>query len=128
MQFGLYLADNGVISAEEFLELAKLQLHSRPPFGAVAVQLRKLNCRQVFSILRAQVDGSAELFGQTAQRLGYLSEEDVARIVAEQTKRATPMRNLLTEHRFLDEETVRYHYQQFIECLCRSEEPTLATC
>src|SRR3712207_5774326 len=88
MQFAMYLVDNGVISCEEFFEALKLQLHSRPQLGALAIETRRLSFRQVFAILRTQCDEPNELFGEIAVRLGFLTQDDVAQLLAEQNKRA----------------------------------------
>lgn len=84
MQFAEYLVDNGTITCEELFESLKLQTHSRPQLGALAIETRRLTCRQVFAILRAQCDQPEALFGELAVRLGYLTDDDLQHLLVEQ--------------------------------------------
>lgn len=126
MLFGIYLVENGVLSAEDFVEAVKLSQHSRPQIGALAIQMRLLSCRQVFSILDAQCDAPQELFGETAVRLGYLSQEDLWRLLALQGQRAQPFDELLIENRFLPREVVEHHKRAYRRCMSESPRPELA--
>ena len=117
MQFAMYLVDNGVISCEEFFEAFKLQLHSRPQLGALAIETRRLSFRQVFSILRTQCDEPNTMFGELAVRLGYLTEEDIAQLLAEQAGRAMPLLEVLVENGFLTSELAEHHYAEYRQCM-----------
>jgi hypothetical protein len=117
MQFAMYLVDNGILSCEEFFEALKLQLHSRPQLGALAIETRRLSFRQVFSILRTQCDEPNSLFGELAVRLGYLTEEDIAQLLAEQAGRAMPLLEVLVENGFLTSELAEQHYAEYRQCM-----------
>jgi hypothetical protein len=97
MQFGIYLVENGVITCEEFYETLKMQLHTRPQLGGLAIEKRKLNVRQVFAILRSQCDSPDEMFGETAVKLGFLTHEALAWLLHEQSVRVKPFNELLVE-------------------------------
>ncbi len=121
MQFGMYLVDNGVISCEEFFEAVKLQLHSRPQLGALAIDTRRLSFRQVSRVLREQCDEPNQMFGEIAVRLGYLSEEELSTLLDEQAARELPLDEVLVEHGFLSREAVEYHFTEFRRCMKDAE-------
>jgi hypothetical protein len=122
----MYLVDNGVISCEEFFEALKLQLHSRPQLGALAIETRRLSFRDVFSILRTQCDEPNTLFGELAVRLGYLTEEDIAQLLAEQASRAIPLMEVLVDNGFLSSEFAEQHYAEYRQCM-KQGQAALAT-
>jgi hypothetical protein len=126
MQFGMYLVDNGVISCEEFFEAVKLQLHSRPQLGSLAIDSRRLSFRQVSRILREQCDEPNQMFGEIAVRLGYLNEEELSNLLTEQEARALPLAEVLIEHGFLTRPAVEYHFTEFRRCM-KDAESELAT-
>lgn len=113
MQFGIYLVENGVITCEEFFAALKLQLRSRPTIGGLAIEKRKLNVRQVFSVLRLQCDAPADLFGELAVKAGYLSAEDLSRLIHEQGQRVKPFSDVLVEAGILSVETVERHFGEY---------------
>lgn len=117
MQFAMYLVDNGVISCEEFFEALKLQMNTRPQLGALAIETRRLTFRHVFAILRAQCDEPNTMFGELAVRLGYLSEQDVTKLLAEQASRAMPLLEVLVENGFLSAEDAERHYADYRRCM-----------
>jgi hypothetical protein len=122
MQFAMYLVDNGVISCEEFFEALKLQMSTRPQLGALAIETRRLSFRQVFAILRAQCDEPNTMFGELAVRLGYLSDEDVNSLLAEQAGRAMPLLEVLVENGFLSPEAAERHYADYRQCMRAANE------
>jgi hypothetical protein len=125
MQFAMYLVENGVISCEEFFEALKLQLHSRPQLGALAIDTHRLTFRQVSAVLRAQCDEPNELFGEIAIRLGHLSEADLAELLAEQAARAKPLVEVLVENGFLSAKLAEQHYAEYRQCM-KEAAPALA--
>jgi hypothetical protein len=127
MQFGIYLVENGVLSCEEFYEALKLHVRSRPQLGALAIQTRKLNFRQVFAILRAQCDAPNELFGELATSLGYLTQDDLAQLLAEQEQRSLPFKQALVDSDILSEDVVEQHYAEYRRCMKQVERDELAT-
>jgi hypothetical protein len=117
MQFAMYLVDNGVLTCEEFYEASKLQMHSRPQLGALAIETRRLTVKQVFSVLSLQCDEPNTKFGELAVRLGYLTDDDLAQLLAEQEGRAKPLIDLLVDNEFLSAEVAEQHYAEYRRCL-----------
>jgi hypothetical protein len=117
MQFAMYLVDNGVLSCEEYYEASKLQQHSRPQLGALAIEARRLTVKQVFAVLSLQCDEPNTRFGELAVRLGYLTDDDISHLLAEQERRATPLLDVLVENDFLSAELAEQHYAEYRRCL-----------
>ena len=126
MEFALSLIDNGILTPEEFVEAVKLQVHARPQIGTLAVQLRKLNCRQVFAVLDKQCKAPAERFGDLAVELGYLAEEDLNELLATQSRRTPPMWEILIENRILPSAIVEEHHRVYRQSVKGVGEPQLA--
>ena len=123
MQFGIYLVENGVLTAEDFVEALKLQLCGRPPLGALAIRQRRLSCRQAFAVLKAQVDSPETRFGETAVKLGFLTDEDIAMLLIEQARCGSTFRDVLVEHRFLSSQEVEEHHRAFRQCMAAAQQP-----
>lgn len=113
MLFGIYLVENGVISCDEFYETLKLQLRTRPQLGGLAIELRKLTARQVFAILRSQCDTPADLFGELAVKLGFLTAGELGELIHEQSLRLKPFSELLVDAGILPPETVARHVRDY---------------
>jgi hypothetical protein len=109
MLFGVYLVDRGVITTDQFFETFKCQLSTRPQLGALAVRMHELSSRHVEAILGEQSETPGELFGDTAVRLGFLSEDDLIKLLRKQTSRMTPFSTLLVELGYLAKDEVERH-------------------
>jgi hypothetical protein len=127
MQFGIYLVDNGMITCEEFFEALKLQLKTRPQLGALAIEKRKLNVRQVFGVLRSQCDSPDDMFGELAVKLGYLTAEELALLLHEQSLRVRPFAEILVETGILSADAVEKHFRDFRRALEPADEAELTT-
>jgi hypothetical protein len=117
MQFAMYLVDNGVLSCDEYYEAAKLQQHSRPQLGALAIEARLMTVKQLFAVLSLQCDEPNTRFGELAVRLGFLTAEDLTQLLAEQERRAKPLIDVLVDEDFLSAEDVEHHYAVYRRCL-----------
>jgi hypothetical protein len=126
MHFGIYLVENGVITCDEFYEALKFQLSMRPQLGALALECRKLTMRQVFSVLRAQCDAPAKYFGELAVKAGYLTGEDLAQLVCDQTTHSTPFSEVLIELDILQRDAVNQYAREYRRSMEGHEEPELA--
>jgi hypothetical protein len=122
MQFGVYLVDNDLITPDDFFEAVKLQLRTRPQLGALAIELHKLNVRQVFSLLRKQCDSPTEMFGDLAIQAGYLKAAEVEELVEEQLRRVRPLRDLLVEMGVFTDREATQHYADFRRSMQSIEE------
>ena len=125
MQFGVYLVENDIISSDEFFEAVKLQLRTRPQIGALAIEMQKLNVRQVFALLSRQCDSPGEIFGELALKAGFLTAEELSQLVQEQSRRAVPLHELLVEIGVLAPEDAKRHYRDFRLTMEQADEPEL---
>jgi hypothetical protein len=98
MQFAMYLVDSGVITCEEFFEVLKLQMQSRPKLGALAIKRRMLTCRQVFQVLEAQCNEPLEFFGELAKRMGFITAEQFSLLLGEQQTMTSSIRDVLVDN------------------------------
>lgn len=122
MQFGVYLVDNDLITPDEFFEAVKLQLRTRPQLGALAIECRKLNVRQVFSLLRRQCDAPTEMFGDLAIQAGLLTAAEVEELIEEQLRRVRPVRDLLIEMGIFSAEEANQFHADFRRSMQKAEE------
>jgi hypothetical protein len=122
MQFGVYLVDNDLITPDEFFEAVKLQLRTRPQLGALAIEYRKLNVRQVFALLRRQCDSPTDMFGDLAIQSGYLTAAEVEALVEEQLRRVRPVRELLIEMGIFTTNEADQYYAEFRRSMQKAEE------
>ncbi len=74
MQFGVYLVENDVISAEELVAAIDAQQQQRTPLGQLAIEAGKLSARDVFRVLRHQADRAQGQFGGAAIELRLLKK------------------------------------------------------
>jgi hypothetical protein len=126
MLFGIYLVENGVLSCEDFYEALKLQLRSRPQLGGLAIEMRKLSARDVFAVLRRQCESPADMFGELAVKLGYLTPDDLGHLIHEQSVRLKPFQEILVEAGMLSAEVVAQHAREYRWTMEQVEESELA--
>jgi hypothetical protein len=113
MLFGKYLVEREIINADEFYQAFKAQLASRPQLGTLAVQRRRLTMHQVFAVLEAQCDRPSELFGDLAIQLGFISSDDVAQLLREQSDLMKPFKDVLIDLEILDRTQADIYHQEF---------------
>lgn len=113
MLFGKFLVERGVINPDEFYQAFKAQLASRPQLGTLAVQRRLLSMSQVFQVLEAQCDRPSELFGDLAVDLGFITTDDVAHLLREQSDLMKPFAELLIDLGILDSTQVKNYHREF---------------
>ncbi len=115
MQFGIFLVRNGVISADDFVEVVECMLEQRPKFGTLALETHKLNMHQLFELLSVQ-DISTEPIGQIAMRLGFMTSHDVSEVLELQAARTPLLNEVLIETGILDERTLGSELHAFRAC------------
>jgi len=102
MQFGLYLVNQGMITASQFVQALEAQLASRPLIGSMAIETGKLSVKQVFSVLRSQADMPQEMFGELAVQKEFMTEEELLGLLYQQSLRGDSMALILVELGFAD--------------------------
>lgn len=97
MELELSLVQSGLVSAEDFVEAVSRREDERPPLGQIAIEEGLMGVRQVLDVIRTQRGASGRLFGEVAIEKGYLSSDDVARLLALQQQRQRPVIQHLVE-------------------------------
>ncbi len=107
MQFGLYLKNRGVISAEQLVAAVEVQQARLVPIGQLALEEGMLNPREIFSILRGQCNAPHDYFGEMAIEMGLLARDDVMRLLMIQSERKRPIGEILVEQGVLSESQLK---------------------
>ena len=113
MQFGLYLVNQGMITANQFVKALETQLATRPLIGSLAIETGKLTVKQVFSILRTQADMPDQMFGELAVQNGLMTEDDLSGLLYQQTIRGKSMALILVELGFASAEDIDGHLSEY---------------
>ena len=96
MWFELNLVKQNIITLEQLLAAVQSQRLSRPPLGRLAIEHDCMTMAQVFQVLEAQAD-SFKLFGLLAAEMGFLSRDDLARLIMIQGMREPNLGDILVE-------------------------------
>ena len=112
MQFEIYLVRAGIVSAEQFVDALDLQQRSRPVFGRLALETRKLTVHQVAEVLQRQCDVDKP-FGETAVDLGFLTRRQVTYLLKTQKKRTPALIDCLVRMDAVEEELLEEYREQF---------------
>jgi hypothetical protein len=86
--FANQLILSGYVSAELVEEARSIKMQQCPKIGQLAMQMNLLSIRQVFDILRQQVN-SNQRFGELAIRMGFIDDDQLTELLEIQ-KQATP--------------------------------------
>ena len=97
MEHELSLVRAGIVSADDYVEALSRQEEDRPPLGQVAIEESMLGVREVLEVIRTQKQEPGRLFGEIAIDKGYLTEEQVARLLMLQRQRERSVMHYLVE-------------------------------
>jgi hypothetical protein len=97
MQFGLYLKNKGVITAEQFVAALEVQLGSLVPIGQLALEENVLSPRDIFAVLQAQSDSPNVRFGDLAVEMGLMTRGHLMQLLMIQADRKRPITEILVE-------------------------------
>jgi len=110
--FATWLVRQHIITADCFVRIVALQAEARPRIGRLALESGELTVKQVFHILKEQVN-SEEPFGEIAVRLNFLTPQQVTRLLWEQHQQTPTFSECMLELGMLDEERLRLELQRF---------------
>ena len=94
MRFGVFLVEQGVVSAEQLFEAVSRQVQDRVSLGQLAMESAHLTKIHVLHILSIQ-SKQQKMFGQIALELGYLDKATLADLLLAQDERLQPISNIL---------------------------------
>jgi hypothetical protein len=113
MQFGLYLQQRGLITAEQFIRALKLQQRERQPLGLIAVEEGLLTPPDLLRILQRQTDLTNDRLGDVAIELGILNRRDVAMLLLMQLDRELPFGECLVRLGILTRDEVNLYMNDY---------------
>lgn len=122
MRFGLYLVEEGRITAEQLVAALEAQLSMTPPLGQVALEEGKISVRDLFGVLRVQSDVPHDRFGDVAVELGLLSRGDLAELLMLQSDRQQSLSQILIEQSVLSSEDMEMTLEAFRQRMERGTE------
>jgi hypothetical protein len=95
MQFGLYLKHKGVISADQLVDALEIQHRRLVPIGQIAMEECIISARDVFKVLHAQSDMPHEKFGDLAVDMGFMTRQQLERVLVLQSDRKPSLVDVL---------------------------------
>jgi hypothetical protein len=106
MHFGLYLKKKGVITAEQLVAAAEVQLASLTRIGQLALEESMLSPRDIFEVLQAQSVSPNERFGELAIEMGLMTRDELMRLLMIQADRRRSIADILVFQRVLTRQQV----------------------
>jgi hypothetical protein len=121
VKFGLYLVRNGIISAEELVGALEVQNRTNVPIGQLAIEERLMSAREVFQVLHHQRDmlHRHELFGEIAVDKGFITHDELQRLLVLQMDRKPPLEDVLVEQGVLTRDEMNAELQNYRQELDR---------
>jgi hypothetical protein len=104
MYFGLYLYKNGMISAEQLVAAADIQLSTLTRIGQLALEEGIMSARDVFDVLHVQRETPNQRFGELAVEMGLMTRDDLGRLLMIQSDRKRPIEEILIAQGVLEEQ------------------------
>jgi hypothetical protein len=111
--FAQFLVSTEVLTPDEALQALDLQRAATPAIGRLALEKELLTMKQVFAILSEQAD-SGTRFGEQAVELGYLGEDDVTGLLAEQRRLRPGLSAILHDMGALTKRDLQKHRRAFL--------------
>lgn len=101
MWFASHLCEKGIITSDQFAEAVRFQLSRQTALGTLATRKGLLTVKQVFQILSENALEPDRCFGQTAIELGFITHEELAVLLYEQSKETPDLNKVLVELGFV---------------------------
>lgn len=113
MHFGLYLKKKGVITAEQLVSAAEVQLASLTRIGQLALEESILSPRDIFEVLRAQSASPNQRFGDLAIEMGLMTCDELMRLLMIQADRRRTIADILVSQRVLTKQQVAAEMSEY---------------
>ncbi len=114
-----HLVANEVIDAEAALKVLDEQRAQTPPIGRISLLKGFLTMKQVFEILKSQVDSGLR-FGEQAIVLDYLTENELTELLEEQIASKPSIGGILYDMGYAKKGVLNKNRREFmrtLECL-----------
>lgn len=106
MLFLGWLADQGLIDAEDVVEVLRAHIAQQKPIGRIAREQGFMTMRGVMAVLAAQADRPNARFGELAIEMGYLDRKGLIKILEVQLRLAPRYEDLVGALGILDAVTL----------------------
>jgi len=106
MHFGLYLKNKELISAEELIAAAEIQLTTLTRIGQLALEEGIISPREIFDVLRAQSESPNKRFGELAIEMRLMTHDELMRLLTIQADRKRPIAEILVAQGVLTKEQI----------------------
>ncbi len=106
MHFGLYLKNKELISAEQLVAAAAIQLSTLTRIGQLALEEGIVSAQDVFDVLRAQREAPNQRFGELAIEMGLMTHDELRRLLMLQADRKRAIAEILIAQGVLSEQQV----------------------
>lgn len=122
LNLAVYLVDQEVITAEQFVDAIREQLTRKPPIGRLALREKKLSIKQLFDVLTEQ-SNSALPFGEIAVQRQMIARPALAELLFLQSQLAPDVGSILVEQGILTAAELTRHQRDY-QSQFKKEEPS----
>ncbi len=126
MHFGLYLKSKRVITAEQLVAAAEVQLSSLTRIGQLALEESLISPRDIFEILRAQNETPNQRFGELAIEMGLLTRDELMRLLMIQADRKRSIADILISQGVLTREQVAREMGEYRQLIAKRRNGSIA--
>jgi hypothetical protein len=126
MHFGLYLKNKGVISAEQLVAAAEIQLSSLTRIGQLALEEAIISPRDIFDVLRAQSESPNQRFGDLAIEMGLMTRDELMRLLMLQTDRKRPIAEILVSQGVLTRQQIAEQMSEYRRSIAKRRVGSIA--
>jgi hypothetical protein len=126
MHFGLYLKNKGIITAEQLVAAAEIQLTTLTRIGQLALEEGIMSPRDIFDVLRAQSESPNRRFGDLAIELGLMTRDELMRLLMIQADRKRKIGDILVAQGALSAEQAAAEMAEYRKSLDRRRMGTIS--
>ena len=119
MHFGLYLKNKGIVSAEQLVSAAEIQLTTLTRIGQLALEEGIMSPRDIFEVLCSQSEMPNKRFGDLATDMGLMTRNELVRLLMIQTERKRPIADILVGQGVLTKEQVALEMSEYRGALAK---------
>ena len=126
MHFGLYLKNKRIITAEQLVAAAEIQLSSLTRIGQLALEESLVSPRDILEVLRAQSETPNQRFGELAIEMGLLTRDELMRLLMIQADRKRSIADILISERVLTKEQVALEMSEYRQLIAKRRKGSIA--
>jgi len=117
MKFGLFLVQQGVITADQLVAALEIQQQRSVPLGQLAIEECLMSARDVFRVLQSQREHPRDRFGEIAVDLGLITYDELQRLLMLQMNRKPALVDVLVRQGVLTPEKAELELAAFRQAM-----------